>query len=194
MQVHYPTLSCQYWIVVWIQCHLAPTFWSQRSQPLTLAQVRRSCLAKCPLCLFLGITHAASLLWIFHTLPPFLLSSAPAPLAVLVYTSTRQHTWQGTQRVCLSLQHFFMINRFRFFHLSWVYRHFRWYMFVAIQQFMIAVHKAVTHTLMESCCVEEFLPSVETEGIWGFNRAIDIVGGVSLVIFFSSCKDMDSKT
>lgn len=38
---------------------------------------------------------------------------------------------------------------------------------------------------MESCCVEEFLPSAEAEGIWGFIRAVEMVGGVSLVIFFS---------
>lgn len=43
----------------------------------------------------------------------------------------------------------------------------------------------VTHTLMESCCVEEFLLSAEEEGIWGFTRAMETVGGVSLVIFFS---------
>lgn len=46
---------------------------------------------------------------------------------------------------------------------------------------------------MESCCVEEFLPSAAIEGIWGFTRAIAMVGGVSLVIFFSLCKWMDSK-
>lgn len=46
---------------------------------------------------------------------------------------------------------------------------------------------------MESCCVEEFLPSAEAEDIWGFTSAIEIAGGVSLVIFFSLCKGMDSK-
>lgn len=44
---------------------------------------------------------------------------------------------------------------------------------------------------MESCCVEEFFPSAEIEGIWGFTRAIAMVGGVSLVIFFSLFKWMD---
>lgn len=41
---------------------------------------------------------------------------------------------------------------------------------------------------MESCCVEEFLPSAETEGIWGFTNAMEMVGGVSLFIFFSVFK------
>lgn len=41
---------------------------------------------------------------------------------------------------------------------------------------------------MESCCVEELFPSAEIEGIWGFTRAIAMVGGVSLVIFFSLFK------
>lgn len=53
--------------------------------------------------------------------------------------------------------------------------------------------KTVTHTLMESCCVEEFLPSAEAEDIWGFTRAMEMVGGVSLVIVFSLCKGMDSQ-
>lgn len=44
---------------------------------------------------------------------------------------------------------------------------------------------------MESCCVEEFFPSAEIEGIWGFTRAIAMVGGVSLVIFFSLFKRTD---
>lgn len=43
----------------------------------------------------------------------------------------------------------------------------------------------MTHTLIESCCVEEFLPSAEEEAIWGFIRAMEIVDGVSLVMFFS---------
>lgn len=43
----------------------------------------------------------------------------------------------------------------------------------------------VTHTLIESCCVEEFLPSAEAEVIWGFNKAMVMVGGVSLVILVS---------
>lgn len=41
---------------------------------------------------------------------------------------------------------------------------------------------------MESCCVEEFLPSAETEGIWGFTNAMEMVGGVSLFIFFTVFK------
>lgn len=45
---------------------------------------------------------------------------------------------------------------------------------------------------MESCCVEEFLPSAEAEDIWGFTRAIEMVGGVSLVIFFSLCKGIQN--
>lgn len=53
------------------------------------------------------------------------------------------------------------------------------------------IYANVTHTLMESCCVEEFFPSAEIEGIWGFTRAIAMVGGVSLVIFFSLFKRMD---
>lgn len=52
--------------------------------------------------------------------------------------------------------------------------------------------KTVTHTLIESCCVEEFLPSAGTEDIWGFNRAIEMLG-VSLVIFFSLCNAFGSK-
>lgn len=62
-----------------------------------------------------------------------------------------------------------------------------------IQHVIKIMHSKVTHTLMESCCVEEFLPSAAIEGIWGFTRAIAMVGGVSLVIFFSLCKWMDSK-
>lgn len=50
------------------------------------------------------------------------------------------------------------------------------------------IYANVTHTLMESCCVEEFFPSAEIEGIWGFTSAIAMVGGVSLVIFFSLFK------
>ena len=46
---------------------------------------------------------------------------------------------------------------------------------------------------MESCCVEEFLPSAEAEDIWGFTRAMEMVGGVSLVIVFSLCKGMDAQ-
>lgn len=53
------------------------------------------------------------------------------------------------------------------------------------------IYANVTHTLMESCCVEEFFPSSEIEGIWGFTRAIAMVGGVSLVIFFSLFKRTD---
>lgn len=53
------------------------------------------------------------------------------------------------------------------------------------------IYANVTHTLMESCCVEEFFPSAEIEGIWGFTRAIAMVGGVSLVIFFSLFKRTD---
>lgn len=44
---------------------------------------------------------------------------------------------------------------------------------------------------MESCCVEEFFPSAEIEGIWGFTSAMAMVGGVSLVIFLSLFKWMD---
>lgn len=36
--------------------------------------------------------------------------------------------------------------------------------------------------------MEEFLPSAETEGIWGFTNAIEMVGGVSLFIFFTVFK------
>lgn len=47
-----------------------------------------------------------------------------------------------------------------------------------IQHVIKIMHSKVTHTLMESCCVEEFLPSAAIEGIWGFTRAIAMVGGV----------------
>lgn len=67
------------------------------------------------------------------------------------------------------------------------------YLAPVIQHVINTMHKTVTHTLMESCCVEEFLPSAETEDIWGFTRAIEMVGGVSLVIFFSLCKGVDLK-
>lgn len=50
-----------------------------------------------------------------------------------------------------------------------------------------------THTLMESCWVEEFLLSAETEGIWGFTKAMEMVGGVSLFIFFSGFKHLKQK-
>lgn len=53
------------------------------------------------------------------------------------------------------------------------------------------IYANVTHTLMESCCVEEFFPSAEIEGIWGFTSAMAMVGGVSLVIFFSLFKWID---
>lgn len=89
------------------KCHLAPTSCSQGSQPLTWEQARYSCWAECPLCPFSEITHAASLLWTFRTLLPSRLSSAPAPLAVEVCRSTRQHTWEGKQRVCLCNYHTF---------------------------------------------------------------------------------------
>lgn len=36
--------------------------------------------------------------------------------------------------------------------------------------------------------MEEFLLSAETEGIWGFTKAMEMVGGVSLFIFFSGFK------
>lgn len=89
------------------KCPLAPTFCSQGSQPLTWAPARCSCWAECLLCPFWAITHAASLPWTFRTLPPSLLSSAPAPLAVVVCRSTGRHTWGVTQRVCLSCEHTF---------------------------------------------------------------------------------------
>lgn len=43
--------------------------------------------------------------------------------------------------------------------------------------------------------MEEFFPSAEIEDIWGFTRAIAMVGGVSLVIFFSlfSWTDIEEK-
>lgn len=47
----------------------------------------------------------------------------------------------------------------------------------------------VTHTLMESCCVEEFLPSAVAEDNWGFTSAMDMVGGVSPAIF-SLCEEI----
>lgn len=172
------------------KCHLAPTFCSQGSQPLTWAQARCSCLAECPLCPFWAITHAASLLWIFRTLPPSLLSSAPAPLAVVVCRSTGRHTWRDTQRVCVCYYHS-LYNIYLYYAVFlWEYEccFFDSYLAPVIQHTMNIMYKTVTHTLMESCCVEEFLPSAETEDIWGFTRAIEMVGGVSLVIFFSLCK------
>lgn len=40
--------------------------------------------------------------------------------------------------------------------------------------------------------MEEFLLSAEAEEfIWGFTRAMEMVGGVSLVIFFSLCEEMN---
>lgn len=41
--------------------------------------------------------------------------------------------------------------------------------------------------------MEEFLPSAETEGIWGFTNAMEMVGGVSLFIFFTVFKQSKKK-
>lgn len=90
------TLSCPQWITL----SLAPTCCSQGSQPLTWAQAKRSCWARCRLCPFWAITHAATLLWTFRTLLPSLLSLAPAPPADVVCRSRGLHTWV-TQRVSL---------------------------------------------------------------------------------------------
>lgn len=65
----------------------------------TWAQVRCSCWAECRLVPFWVRARAATLLWTCRTLPPSLPSSAPAPLVVVDYRSTRRHTWVNTRRV-----------------------------------------------------------------------------------------------
>lgn len=175
--------------------HLAPTLCRQGSQSLTWAQAWCSCLAKCPLCPFWAITLAASPLWTFRTLPPSLPSSAPAPLAVVVCRSTGQHTWRVTQMAYTLLSHF------QYYTVSPDYGVCSFECSCSIFCSYLApmtthyhtinmLFKTVTHTLMESCCVEEFLLSAEAEDIWGFTRAIEMVGGVSLVIFLL-CNGMD---
>jgi len=172
------------------KCHSAPTHWSQGSQPLTLAQAWCSCWAECPLFLFWAITHAASLPWSFRTLPPSLLSSAPALQAVGVCRSIGRHTWGVKWGSCLCyLPRVYQDHTIVFISIWGVLG-----IFFSIYYHIINVLlKTMTHTLMESCCVEEFLLSAEAEDIWGFSRAMETVGGVSLVIFFSLCNGLDLK-
>lgn len=167
---------------------------SLQSQPLTWAQAWCSCSAKYPLCPFWATAHAAILLWTSRTLPPSLLSSAPAPQAVVVCRSTGQHTWgvaRASVHVSATLYDIYPDYAAECFCLLL----FLLYLAALTLHYhtINIMFKAVTHTLMESCCVEEFLLSVEAEDIWGFTRAIEMVGGVSLVIFFSFCNGTDTE-
>lgn len=93
-----------------------------KSQLFTWAQVWCSCQAKSPLCPFWEITHAASLLETFHTLPPSPLSSAPAPLIVVAYRSRGRHTWEIAHTVSWSNWFKFTNNLYQYYTTTlWVF-------------------------------------------------------------------------